>query len=216
MQILRQVSYYIEKLTHLISDNAWKLFLEVEKRGGFLESLKKGFIQEEVRKSAEKRDNDISKRKIVFLGTNQYPDPYEKMPQGADPQIIFRDNIKGDGLMVEPLKLYRGPEQYEKLRLEVENSGKRPGVFLFAIGNPSLRKARAQFSSDFFGCAGYNIFTHPGFKTVEEGVNEALNSKADIVVICSSDDEYALFAPTIFDLLNNKSLVVVARKSSMY
>jgi len=30
-------SYYIEKLTYLIAENAWKLFLEIEANGGFLE-----------------------------------------------------------------------------------------------------------------------------------------------------------------------------------
>ncbi len=30
-------SYYIENLTHLIAEKAWKLFLEIEDNGGFLE-----------------------------------------------------------------------------------------------------------------------------------------------------------------------------------
>ena len=29
-------SYYIEKLTQLIAENAWKLFVETEEQGGFL------------------------------------------------------------------------------------------------------------------------------------------------------------------------------------
>ena len=29
-------SYYIENLTALIAENSWKLFLEIEKMGGFL------------------------------------------------------------------------------------------------------------------------------------------------------------------------------------
>jgi methylmalonyl-CoA mutase len=37
-------SYYIEKLTSLISDYAWKLFIEIEEKGGFLECLQSGFI----------------------------------------------------------------------------------------------------------------------------------------------------------------------------
>ena len=43
-------SYYIEKLTYLIAESAWKLFLEIEKNGGFLESLKNGFVQWKIRK----------------------------------------------------------------------------------------------------------------------------------------------------------------------
>jgi methylmalonyl-CoA mutase len=37
-------SYYIEKLTSLISENAWKLFIEMEEKGGFLECLQSGYI----------------------------------------------------------------------------------------------------------------------------------------------------------------------------
>jgi methylmalonyl-CoA mutase len=41
-------SYYIENLTYLIADNTWKLFLEIEDRGGFLSSLKSGLIQKKI------------------------------------------------------------------------------------------------------------------------------------------------------------------------
>jgi len=50
-------SYYIENLTYLIADNAWKLFLEVEDQGGFLSALKSGFIRKKLSESAVKRKN---------------------------------------------------------------------------------------------------------------------------------------------------------------
>lgn len=117
-------SYYIENLTHILADNAWKLFLEVEERGGFLKSLKNGFIQEEIRKSAEKRNDDILKRKIVFLGTNRYPDQSEMLNKDIDLGKVFKESVKGDGLIIEPLNIYRGPEPFERQRLEVEKTGK--------------------------------------------------------------------------------------------
>ena len=49
-----------------------------------------------------------------------------------------------------------------------------------------------------------------GFKTVEEGAKACLDNKADIVVICSSDDEYATIAPEIYAALKDKAIVVVA------
>jgi methylmalonyl-CoA mutase len=73
-----------------------------------------------------------------------------------------------------------------------------------------MRKARAQFSSNFLGCAGYQVIDNQGFETVAEGVSEALKSKADIVVICSSDEEYMSFAPEIYDSLKEKAIIVVA------
>lgn len=49
-----------------------------------------------------------------------------------------------------------------------------------------------------------------GFDSVETGVTAAIDSKADIVVICSSDEEYATLAPEIFMALNKSFIVVVA------
>ena len=55
-------SYYIENLTNLIADNAWKVFLEIEDRGGFLSCLKSGFIQNKLSEAASRRKLDIAKR----------------------------------------------------------------------------------------------------------------------------------------------------------
>lgn len=45
---------------------------------------------------------------------------------------------------------------------------------------------------------------------MEEGAKACLDNKADIVVICSSDDEYATIAPEIYAALKDKAIVVVA------
>ena len=47
-------SYYIENLTELIAENAWKLFLSIEEKGGFISSLKKGYIQKLLAQSSDK------------------------------------------------------------------------------------------------------------------------------------------------------------------
>jgi methylmalonyl-CoA mutase len=73
-----------------------------------------------------------------------------------------------------------------------------------------MRLARSQFSGSFFTCAGYEIIDNFGFTTASEGVNAALEAKADIVVVCSSDDEYTTVAPEVAKLLGDKAIVVVA------
>lgn len=203
-------SYYIENLTSMIAGNAWKLFLETEANGGFLKSLKKGFIQGKIKESALKRKDDISKRKIVFLGSSLYPVQDELIPHGTNINRLFIENTHGENLVIEPIKPFRGPEVFEKLRLSVEKAPKRPIVFLLTTGNHVMRNARAQFISNFLGCAGYSIINNQGFETVEEGINSALESKADIVVICSSDEEYENIAPEIYNKLKSMSMVVVA------
>lgn len=203
-------SYYIEKLTSELADNAWKLFLEVEAMGGFLEGLKSGYIQKKVTACAASAIKDVASRKTVLLGTNQYPMSGEKLPAAADQGIMFSKKASPEDMLVEPLLLFRGSEEYEKLRLSVEKSGKKPVVFLLTIGNPVMRKARAQFAAVFFGCAGYNVIDNIGFGNVEEGANAALKSNADIIVICSSDEEYAELAPELFRLVKGKAVPVIA------
>jgi methylmalonyl-CoA mutase len=81
---------------------------------------------------------------------------------------------------------------------------------MLTIGNLVWRQARAQFSTNFLACAGYKVIDNLGFQTVEEGVDAALKAGADIVVICSSDDEYAEYAPAAFKYLNGRAMFVVA------
>lgn len=81
---------------------------------------------------------------------------------------------------------------------------------MLTIGNLAMRLARAQFSTNFFGCAGYEIIDNLGFDTVQQGVDAALEKGADVVVLCSSDDEYATLAPEAFKYLDGRAMFVVA------
>jgi len=65
------------------------------------------------------------------------------------------------------------------------------------IGNLTMRKARASFASAYLAAGGFNIIDNNGFKDADEAVKEAFKSKAGIVVICSSDEEYPKYAPEI-------------------
>lgn len=203
-------SWYIENLTHMIADRAWKLFLEIEEKGGFLKALQAGIIQEKVGAVASKRVDDISKRREILVGSNQYPEYKEKMPSRADKTRIFSSDNISDQSEVKPLKLFRGSEEFEKLRLAAEESKVQPSVFILAAGNPAMRLARTQFTSNFFACGGYRIIDNGAYNSVEDGARAALESKAEIVVICSSDEEYAVMAPAAFDILEGKTCFVVA------
>jgi len=59
-------SYYIENLTNLIAGSAWRLFLEIEKNGGFLKFLVNGSISEKINENAEKLKDDTFRKRIVI------------------------------------------------------------------------------------------------------------------------------------------------------
>ena len=69
---------------------------------------------------------------------------------------------------------------------------------------------RPQFSCNFFACAGIRVQDNTYFKSLEEGVKAALDAKADIVVICAADDDYATLAPEAAKMIGDKAIFVVA------
>ncbi len=178
-------SYYVETLTNAIAEHAWTLFQSVEANGGALKAIEDGSLQAEIEKSCQKRDMDIATRRYILLGTNQYPNINETMADKIE--HLKKDDCEG-------LKTYRGAMAFEELRLATEKYAKEnhlPSVYLLKLGNLAMRQARAGFITNFFGCAGYKIVEPAGFATVEEGVKAAGEAKPDLIVVCSSDEEYA-------------------------
>lgn len=206
-------SYYIENLTVSIAKQAWNLFLAVEDEGGFYAAVKAGKVQEAVNASNKARHEAVAKRKEILLGTNQYPNFTELAGEKRLLEAVcccgggHHDTCEKD---VPSLNFDRAASEFEALRLQTETSGKRPKAFMLTIGNLAMRQARAQFSCNFLACAGYEVVDNLGFSTVEEGVEAAVAAKADIVVLCSSDDEYAEYAVPAFKALNGRAMFIVA------
>jgi methylmalonyl-CoA mutase len=117
-------SYYIENLTSLITESAWELFLEIEDQGGFLSCLKSGLIQRKLSESASVRKSDIASGKEILLGTNRFPDFNEKAPSEIDLTRVFKSPVLESDLQIEPIKLFRGSEEHERLRLGADKGVK--------------------------------------------------------------------------------------------
>ena len=205
-------SYYIETLTNSIAEQAWKLFLEIQEDGGFYAQVKSGKVQNTVNATHEKRQNALAQRREILLGTNQFPNFTEVASskiEKKEAKTACGCATKGEG-EIPTLNKNREAQEFENLRFATEAAAKRPKVFMLTIGNLAMRLARAQFSANFFACAGYEIIDNLGFKTVEEGVEAAQKADADIIVLCSSDDEYVELAPAAFKATNGRQLFVVA------
>jgi methylmalonyl-CoA mutase len=218
-------SYYLENLTNSIAAEAWKQFLAIQEQGGFFEMVKAGKVQEAVAANLKSRLADVAKRKEVLLGSNQFPNFNEKAAKkikdnaGACSSICNCKNNKSQmsndkcscAATLPTLPVARAAEEFEQLRLETEGAKKQPVAFMLTIGNLAMRIARAQFSCNFLACAGYKVIDNNGFKSVHEGIKAARKAKADIIVLCSSDDEYATFAPQAWlELEGAKEMFIVA------
>ena len=203
-------SYYIETLTVSIAGEAWKLFLEVIEKGGFFAAVAAGDIQKAVNESCTKRHTDVARRKEILLGTNQYPNINEKAADKIEAKACCCSCGGNKEQGENALLMKRAATDFEDLRLATEAAANRPKVFMLTIGNLAMRLARAQFSTNFFGCAGYEIIDNLGFDTVQAGIDAALEKGADVIVLCSSDDEYATLAPEAYKYLDGRAEFVVA------
>ena len=198
-------SYYVENLTQSIAAEAWKLFLEIEEKGGYTEAYKAGLIVERIKASAAAKDKNIATRRQTLLGANQYPNFTEVAGKEITAESVTRKQAEGNVLVP-----YRGAMAFEEMRLQVDRSGKEPKAFMLTCGNLGMARARSQFSCNFFACAGIKVIDNTYFKSIEEGAKAALESKAQIVVVCASDDDYADAAPKVKELLGGKAILVVA------
>jgi methylmalonyl-CoA mutase len=206
-------SYYIETLTASIADQAWKLFLEIQEKGGFIAAFRSGSIQAQINEMASKRIKAVATRRDNLLGVNQFPNYTEQISCDLSSQLFEAVDQTAENAEVETIKFYRSAQQLEALRYKTDcfsAKNKRPKAFMLTIGSIVFSKARAQFSCNFFAVAGYEVVDNNAFESVEEGIKAALDAKADIVVICSSDEEYTEYAPAAFSQIKGRAIFVVA------
>ena len=202
-------SYYIEELTSSLAKEAWKLFIAVEEQGGFFAAAKAGTIQDAINSTNEKRHLHAAQRKEFILGTNQFPN-FTENSEGKVTETECCNCGCDETAPFKSICASRLSADFESLRLSTEKADKQPVAFMLTVGNLVWRQARAQFSTNFLACAGYKVIDNLGFSTVEEGIDAALAANADIVVICSSDEEYAEYAIPAYKYLDNRAIFVVA------
>ncbi|MBR3699853.1 MAG: methylmalonyl-CoA mutase small subunit [Bacteroidales bacterium] len=207
-------SYYIENLTESLAAAAWELFNKIQDEGGYLEAVRKGMIQGLIKESAAKKFSNVATRRETILGTNQFPNFTETMKLNPQPWVFEADDRRDENAEIETIVTFRAAQQFEKLRFATDvyaQDHKRPTAWMFTYGNLAMRKARANFASNFFACAGFEVVDNPGFKTLDEGITTAREVKPEILVICSSDEEYGEGnALKIYEELKNDTIVVLA------
>lgn len=206
-------SYYVESLTQSLVEEAWKLFLSIQEEGGYVAVLKNGTIQQQIAESTRKRDLNIATRRDSILGVNQYASTTERLKTALAPEVFEADDRTAANAEIVTIKTYRAAQAFEQMRYETDMyslQNQRPVVWMLTYGNLAMRKARAGFAANFFACAGYEIVDNIGFESVEKGIEAAKAAKPAVVVICSSDEEYADNALKAYEALKNDTIVVLA------
>ncbi len=83
-------SYFIEKLTKEVEDEAWKIIEKIDAMGGSVYAIEQGFIQNEIARSAYEYQRNIESKKKIIVGVNAFVEEEELKP----PKFTIDDNIR--------------------------------------------------------------------------------------------------------------------------
>ncbi len=114
----------------------------------------------------------------------------------------------GEMVRIEPLKIHRGAETFERLRKRTERyteeKGAAPKIFLANMGPIPQHKPRSEFSSGFYTVGAFEMFVNDGFETVEKAAEAYFESGAGALIICSTDPTYPDLVPPLCRLIKEK------------
>ena len=94
-------SYYIEWLTDKMEEETYEYWDKVDKLGGVLPAIEKGFYQREIAKAAYKYQKEIEEKKRIVVGVNEY-----LMDESIEIPILKMDE-KGEERQINRLKKLR-------------------------------------------------------------------------------------------------------------
>ncbi|MDB2656651.1 methylmalonyl-CoA mutase [Crocinitomicaceae bacterium] len=134
-------SYYLEKLTDSLVEEAWKLIEEVEELGGMAKAIETGIPKMRIEEAAARKQARIDSNKDIIVGVNRYQLDKE------DPMDILEvDNTKVRDSQIERLgvlKANRNSDDVSKILQELEAAAKSGEGNLLEI---AIRCARARAS----------------------------------------------------------------------
>jgi methylmalonyl-CoA mutase N-terminal domain/subunit len=132
-------SYYIEYLTARIEDEVNKYLKRIDRMGGALAAVEKGFFQEEIRTNAYQLKKEIDENARIIVGVNKYQDAHDVEPKlnRIDLEIERRQvaklkefkNIRDKSKVDQALSdLQRAAEKDENLMPHIINAVKSYGT----------------------------------------------------------------------------------------
>ncbi|MFI5385354.1 MAG: methylmalonyl-CoA mutase [Fimbriimonadales bacterium] len=72
-------SYFVERLTRDLEEEAERYFAEIETMGGMVKAIEKGFPQRELTRSAYEYQRALSEKRKILVGVNDFVNEHEKL-----------------------------------------------------------------------------------------------------------------------------------------
>ena len=112
-------SYFIEKLTDQLADEALSLLKSIEKSGGFLKQLREGKIQQKIKEKAQKEQEKFDNKEITLVGINNYIDDEGHIKDQLD--FYPFPKARHEQTQIKPIVAKRLSESIEKEWLKKED-----------------------------------------------------------------------------------------------
>ncbi len=190
-------SWYVERLTTELADAAWAFFQEIERAGGQAAALGSGLIGERLAATWAARSKDLARRKEPVTGVSEFPHLAERLVEREAAPAA--DGASGG------LPTVRRDEAFEALRARSDahlaETGRRPRVFLAALGPASAHTARATFASNLFQAGGIEPVHDPASVDASTAAEAFATSGATVACLCSGDALYAEQAEAVASAL---------------
>ena len=126
-------------------------------------------------------------------------------------------SLFGPTVSWERLPQFSAGAPFEALRVAAADlaasRGRPPTAFLARMGPVKQHKPRADFSTGFLSVAGFTMVGKAGYDDATSAAAAAIQSGADVVVICSTDETYPELVPALAGAIkaaNDRIQIVLA------
>lgn len=197
-------SWYVENLTNEIAEKAWELFLLIEDKGGIVEVLKQGWLQQQIAEVMEKRQEAIFTRKQTIVGTNKYANL-----QDEPLQVSFENEdsaVQGQAF-IAAIPQVRLSQPFERLREKaaaLEKNGAKMTVGLLTLGRLKEHKPRTDFVTGFLSPGGISTEGSGELQSIEEALDFISKSSYTHYCICGSNNRYEEVGPEFVKSIKDK------------
>ncbi len=115
-------SYFVEKLTSEMEEEAERYFQRIEELGGVLAAIDQGFFQREIADAAFRYQMELEKKERILVGVNEYIRPDERLEiplLKVDPEVERRQRER-----LAELKRRRDARQVEECLKDLEEGAR--------------------------------------------------------------------------------------------
>ena len=203
-------SWYVEKLTADLANEAWNLLQEIEADGGIVAALRSGLIQGRIASVAAERAKGIATGRIELTGVSTFPklgdDGVAVAPRAPAPALTAAPEI-------EPLTPIRLAARFEALRDAADASraaSTTMDVLLVTLGPQAQFTARATWVTNLLASGGIGVVAGDQIDSKDAAETAFAKSGACVAVIASSDAEYAKLAEPVARALKTAGATHIA------